>query len=100
MLPTYSSKKFTYNKESRSFTTRASMLGRVYQAILGRVLNDSCDFGFRMVNEKTGDIVAFVIWEEIHDCEDNLRYITLRPNPMSVRKNPRLEGVTVIVWND
>jgi hypothetical protein len=91
-----SSKKFTYNAETRVFSTFASDLDPEW---LGRAYNDACDLGFEMFSQKTGRLATFIV-NEVVKQEGDIQKWVLTPDSHTEKKIPTLKGTRVEVFND
>ena len=98
----FSTKLFSYNKESKGFIAEAYDLCSIRENPFHRIYSDSCDEGITLVSERTGVAADYVIYRtEFSDNEDReLLYWTLHPTPSTVRKCPQLRGSYVTIFND
>lgn len=71
-----STRKFTYDAKTRTFSAGVSDLGRAFR--LGRVYDDSCDVGFTMVFSRTGKEIVFAVWDSRYDDDGDLLFVELR----------------------
>jgi hypothetical protein len=53
-----------------------------------------------MVSDKTGKQVVFVEEDEVRDVDNDILYWLFVPTKNSIRQNPELMGVTVLLFND
>jgi hypothetical protein len=60
-IPVHSSKLFTYNIVTKTFTTEAS---NIVGKFMGRIYDDACDMGFLMESSRTGDKKLFYLSKE------------------------------------
>lgn len=97
IAPIHSSKQFSYNKSTKTFSTEASTLGRG-SSFMKHVWNDSADVGFGIESAKTGEVVLFTLSQEHRDREHDITHWTFSVyNP---KRDPKLNGLKVIVFND
>jgi len=94
---TFSTLHFFYNKDTKTFSSEASTL---QDGFLGRLYSDACDEGFYMLSEKTGNIATFFLSYENKDKEGFVTSWVFYAPRESLIKNPGLEGVKVVVFND
>jgi hypothetical protein len=92
------SSRFTYRKCDKQFISEISSLGKGFR--MERVYPDACDVGFTMVSDKTGKQVVFVEEDEVRDVDNDILYWLFVPTENSIRQNPELVGVTVLLFND
>ena len=102
-MATLSTDDFFYSKEQKLFTADMSTLdqGRT-RLVFQRVFQDAIDVGFIMISHHTGMEVTFVVnkvdgGDEDHDGE--IMGWHLVPTKESIRKNPRCEGMKVLIVN-
>jgi hypothetical protein len=88
----YSSKSFTWNKETQTFSAEISDV----PAVLRQMFNDSMDLGFAMQSAKTGNVVYFTLATAERDREGDMACWTFQA--VSVR--PGLSAIKVVVYND
>lgn len=79
-----STAKFMYDKTDRVFWADMSDLGREFS--LGRVYDDSCDEGFTLVSQWTGEEIVFVLDHVLRDGEGDVLRWEFRPVP-----NPKVK---------
>lgn len=92
-IPTISSSLFIVYKK-KTLVGYISDLGGVN--IFSRIYDDSCDVGFKVKSEKTGNIVDFsLVSEEKREGET----ICWKFNPI-YSNNPIVNGVEVVIYND
>jgi len=90
---------FTYSEKSKSFVTEMSTLQANRVDPLGQFYNDACDAGFLLVSSKTGVAAGFTLHEEVRNNEQELTHWVFHPVADALRRNPGLEGTTVVVFN-
>ena len=90
-----STKFFTYDKESKTFSTEASSLPRTFN-FNSRVFDDACDSGFTMVSQKTGTEVTFTFEKDDRDEEGELMGIWFN----SYSRDDSLKDIKVLIIND
>jgi hypothetical protein len=88
----YSSKSFTWNKETQTFSAEISDV----PAVLRQMFNDSMDLGFAIQSAKTGNVVYFTLATAERDREGDMACWTFQA--VSVR--PGLSAIKVVVYND
>jgi hypothetical protein len=90
----YSSRNFTYLKDSKIFVGEISEL----REVLRQLWNDSMDLGFGIRSEKSGRVVLFTL-KNIKRDEDNdilqWEFEVYNPN-----NSPILQGLTATILND
>lgn len=95
--PVFSSRQFSYDKKTKTFSTEASSLGRGV-SFLKQLWNDSADTGFGIKSEKTGEVALFTLQQEHRDREGDLTHWTFTVyNP---KRDSKLSGLKVVVFND
>jgi hypothetical protein len=92
----YSSKHFTFSKESQCFIGEISEV----PGVLRQLWNDSYDTGFCMRSEKTGQIAYFTIEDVEHGGDGDVQYWIFSPVGSSVMCNSGLAGTKVKIFND
>jgi hypothetical protein len=92
----YSSDDFFWDKIGRLFKSDVSDT----PAVLRQLYNDSMDLGFAMHSVKTGNIVYFSLATAQRDREGDMEFWSFEPTPNSVKANPGLADIKVIVFND
>lgn len=65
-----------------------------------QVYPDSIDQGIAVSSHHTGEEVTFVVNYVHNDREGELLYWDLIPTDACLRRNPRLNGLTVRLYND
>jgi len=93
--PVHSSRLFHYDKGDKTFSAEASSLGRNWK---GRIWNDAADEGFGIRSIRTDDLAAFTSMQEHKDGEGDITHWTFHVYNYS--RDPKLNGVKAIVWND
>lgn len=61
--------------------------------------DDACDVGFTLRNPATGHTTRW-FQDETHRREGEVTHWTFKPTSETLLKYPRLEGWTVIIFND
>jgi len=95
-----SSSRFSYNAERKEFCAEISEIQHGGSNPLGPLYHDAADAGFVMISAKTGDAVQFYLSDEQRDADRDVKFWEFKPTEYSIRKNPALAGVTVIILND
>lgn len=95
-----STAKFTWIAQSKEFLQEISILQHGGCNVFGPLYNDACDQGFVLVSHLTGVEHEFVLFKEHRDGDGETRFWEFRPTPASIRRQPKIEGYTVIVDND
>ena len=90
-----STKYFSYDKKSRTFTTEASDLPRTFNPE-SQVYDDACDYGFTLISEKTGNEALFVFDKEDRDNEGELAGTWFQ----YFGRDNSLKGIKVLIIND
>lgn len=97
-----STEMFSYDKQAKRFSQELSTLagGKENRPVFGRIYPDSCDEGFRLISHKTAqEVVCYV--DRVHmNREHEITHWELRVTPESLRKQPQLNDIKVIIWND
>lgn len=92
-IPVHKGKKFTWTAGSFAGSTCASDLG---SRVGGAVWDDSCDWGFIVQSERTGNKVLFTFDREIKDNEgEHIATIYKEHNCGS-----RVAPIVITVFND
>lgn len=99
IAPQVGAERFTYHAPTKIFSAEMSDFDRSGPG--GRVYDDACDFGFVMVNPRTGGKILFLLVGGKRDGEGELlwdRYVgyDLRGRPLS----GKLAGIEVRLYND
>lgn len=92
-----STKRFTYNAVTNTFTAEASDLGSNFR--LGRVYDDACDMGFTLMSARTGKEVVFYLSHTERDREGELLYDEFRAVPHQ-HVDAMTECAKVVIVND
>ena len=92
-----STHKFFWDKERRAFSADVSDLDGA--DLFQRIYNDACDCGFALHNPKTGNTIRFCLFEE-HNVDGDITHWTFGPIYEDIRKNQKVDGLRVIVFND
>jgi len=96
-MNTFSSEQFAYIKGE--FPEFVAEISDFEYGALFEPLQDH-GVGFKMVSERTGVIATFYFVNEKRDGEGDIMFWTFRPTLESVRQNPGLSRVCVVVFND
>lgn len=109
MIFRFSTDLFHLDKEHKQFSAEMSTLeGNLGRLPLGdrgstevfqRLYNDACDVGLILVSNRTKEEATWVAVDVSRDDEDIHHWI-LHPTSEAIRKHPRLEGYTMIIFND
>lgn len=94
---TYSSKKFHWNKGSKTFSAEASELGDGFDK---QLWNDSADQGFGIKSEKTGDVVLFTLHKELRGPRPELELFGWEFHVVNSKNDPALRGLKAVIYND
>lgn len=89
-----SSSKFTWVPKSKEFVAEASDLHGIN--LFSQVYNDACDEGFVLVSQKTGKEVPFTLARIQHDADRDIAFWKFT----AATRDPKLAGVSVIIFND
>lgn len=95
-MPYHSSKLFTYDHETNSFTAWVSELGT---SPFGPVFNDAIDVGCSIVSDKTGKIADFFVNNTEKDAEGDTLAWHLLPTNATKQLFPLLRNSSVTVFN-
>jgi ribonuclease HI len=98
IAPTLNSNQFTWSKDRRVFSAEVSDFGPGFH--FGQIYSDACDEGLRLVSSQTGSEVTFYVSEREQDGEGDLVAWKLRPTVESLRKNPQIADVEMVIFND
>lgn len=91
----YGSDKFNYNPKSKTFSAEASELGNGF---LKQIWGDSADRGFGIKSKKTGNVAIFTLTDEHKNADHEITHWEFSVyNP---KRDPQLNGLKAIVWND
>ena len=93
--PKYSTRMFSYDKETRTFVAEASTIQRGNK-IMGPLYDDACDEGFTLVSHKTGAEVMYYYVDTVRDAEGEIIKWTFR----EVASRDTNYYTRVIVFND
>ena len=92
------SDRFFYNPQEKRFTADISELGPNFS--LERLFNDSCDIGFKMISQWTGDVVQFVMSDVRVNQDGDVEFWEFVVDSKHFRSNPRVMHVTAMIFND
>jgi len=92
-----SSRQFSYDKNKKSFVAEISSLG---SNPFIQIYPDACDEGIVMESENTGRSARFVVADTLRSGEGEILYWKLIPTDETLRKNPRLTGHEITLFND
>lgn len=92
-----SSRQFSYDKTQKSFVAEISSLG---SNPFIQIYPDACDEGIVMESEKTGRSARFAVEDTLRSSEGEILYWKLVPTAETLRKNPRLAGHEITIFND
>ena len=95
-MTTHNTRQFTYDGLNKRFAADVSDLG---SNPFVQVYPDALDQGIRVVSEKTDQEAIFVVDRENYN-DDGLQHWMLIPTRDSVKKNPTLRGVSMILFNN
>lgn len=98
MLHTLSTKQFAYDGPNRTLSADISDFGKSFQ--WGRVYDDACDGGVRIVSHITGHEATFVIVNEERDDDGDVTKWVLQAIRTRGPRNPILDTLKVVVFND
>lgn len=91
----FPSTQFTWSKETRALVSEISTTPQV----LRQLREDSFDLGFGIKSHRTGEIAYFKLQEQVkNECGETLKWIFI-PTLDSLRKNHKLAGVLVYIYN-
>lgn len=96
---TISSYAFDYDAKSKTFSAEISMIEANNLKVFGMLYDDAIDTGFVMMSAKTDRLAEFFMEETIKNVDGDITHWVFKPMQSSVRRNPKLAGVKVIVWN-
>lgn len=97
----FSTRLFSYNKESKVFSTEMSTLdqgGR--KQVFCQVYNDAADEGFTLVSHQTGYAIKFVLNHVERDNEGDILFWDMVADARDIRRKPECNGVTIRIFND
>lgn len=97
-VPQIDARIFTHVKEEKKLVAEHSTAGNV--SFTRRLYDDACDVGIQVFNPKTGSVTRWYLAGEDKDREGELQATNFRPCSESVRRNPEVEGYTIILFND
>lgn len=87
---------FTFNRDARILSADVTDL---HPCAFFQVYPDSIDRGIVVSSHHTGEEVTFVVNYE-HWVDGDLLYWDLIPTDACLRRSPRLNGLTVRLYND
>lgn len=101
LLLTYDTEFFHFHKPSLTYYADASDLdGLKFMP----VYQDACDVGIALFSPATQRVVEFYISNYHRNADGDVTHWTLKPTPEAVRRLheecPRLESVSVVIYND
>lgn len=88
---------FAFNKEAKILSADISDLG---PHPFRQVYNDACDEGLTVVSHHTGEEATFVVNRVETDGEGDITKWELIPTDQSLRRNRRLAGMSIYLYND
>ena len=99
MAASLSTRQFFHDKTTRQFIADISDLG---PNPFCQIYPDSCDEGFSLVSQATGKVTDWAVYETASSSGIDGELISwrLKPTLMSLRKNPGLDGYTILLYND
>jgi hypothetical protein len=99
--PEYSTRRFTWSAETRTFSAEASDFTNAAGPTLGRVYDDACDEGFTLISQWTNQRMPLRLREIIREDGDVLGWI-YEPVTQGRRTNlhPVLPAFKVVIFND
>lgn len=98
--PTFSSRLFSYNTQSRSFVGEISTLVIGNGPLSGQIYPDACDEGLCVVSSKTGRVIRFALQEEKRNADHDLEAIIFKIEPSDARRFGLANDITVHVLID
>lgn len=90
---------FMYHPDTNTFTSEASILSHHHVNFLSQAYDDACDVGFLLVSAKTGVAALFTMIDEVRDADRDVKFWEFQPCADAIRRNPRLEGSKLFVYN-
>jgi hypothetical protein len=96
----YRSAQFSYDAKSKVFSADISELTAGRSQFLGQIYPDAADEGLVLISDRTGQEARFYLNVIDIDPEGDYKLWELFPTPESVRKQPGLRGVRVLIFND
>jgi hypothetical protein len=98
MLQTLSTKQFDYDAPSRTLSADISDFGKHFT--WGRVYDDACDAGVRIMSTITGHVALFVVIHEERDGDGDVTKWVLKAVRERGPRNPLLDTLKVVIYND
>lgn len=99
-VPRHSSKKFSYDRDTNTFSAWASSLDEgMTKHMFGRIFPDSCDEGLYIVSDKTGAEAGFAVDKEERNDDNDVAFWVLLPTAETRRKFPLLKDAKVTIFN-
>lgn len=95
----FSTSSFSFDGKSKVFSAEISELMHGKVQFLGQIYPDACDEGIFLVSHKTGETAVFYL-NVIDVSEGEYRAWELLPTTETLRKQPRLAGYKIVVFND
>lgn len=91
-----SSECFTYIPDSKKLVAEYSTLRYGFRPLY----DDAADAGIVLMNNKTGNLTSWYLSNETRDNEGEIVAWHLNPTTDSLRRNDRMEGYTMDIYND
>lgn len=91
---------FDIDRSGKMFIVEESTLLGNFPNILGKIFDDACDIGFKMLSSNTGNICDWVESKKEFSTEGELLVTIFEPTSSSIRRMPQLKDWTVHVLND
>lgn len=93
--PIHSSRQFTYDAATKTFSAEDSSLGH---HAFGQLWNDAADSGFGIKSQNTGNVVLFTQDQTHRDRDDDITHWSFTVfNP---KNDPALHGLKAVIFND
>lgn len=94
------SRRFCWNPNTKEFIAEIAEICHGGLDPLGQLYNDEADQGFVMISMKTRKEVQFLLHNIQRDVNRDVKFWEFHPIASAVYYNPKLQGVTVIIFND
>ena len=96
IAPVISTERLHFHKDTKTLAGEASELGNFQ----GQLYSDACDIGVLVSNPRTGNAVPFVLAREVRDSEGDIQGWDFEVAGEAVRKDSKLAGLKLVVFND
>ena len=97
----HSSKLFTKSTTfTKTLMADISELAGDGKEVFHRLYQDSCDKGFQIVKEETGELSTWYLDETVRDTENDITEWILKPTLKTINLYPSLKDYQIFLFND